>query len=182
MLLQVFSLFCKLSVVQPFRGSGCNASFNSLHPSHQSPRLPTLALQQINPHNTRIRTQSCLWACSANRIRESIHIKNNPSGLQRTVWDWRVCRASRKQGIAMSWSPAGNLARSNLPSITLGLGGSVRDTSHLCWVAAHCFSPMMTLAPSAVPCFLWWPPPSTFHNAWGRGYCREVLQGFNNHE
>lgn len=95
MQLQAFSPFCKLAVVQPFRDSGCNASFNSLHPCHQSLCFPTLTLQRIKPPQ-HTHTQSCLWACSANRIRESIHIKNNRLVPQRTVWDWRVCQASRK--------------------------------------------------------------------------------------
>lgn len=73
----------------------------------------------------------------------------------------------------MSRSPTGNVARSNLPSITLELCGTVRDTGQLCRAAHHCFSPMMTLAPSAVPCLFQWPLPSTFHNTWGREYCRE---------
>lgn len=38
-------------------------------------------------HNTHFQ----FWACSANRIRESIRNKNNPAWPQSTVWDQRLC-------------------------------------------------------------------------------------------
>jgi len=124
------------------------------HPFPPSPYSESTPLQHRRGH-----TQSCSWACSANRIRESIHVKNNPSGPQRTVWDWRVRQASREQGIAAPRSLAGRLARRNSPSVTLELRGSDRDTSQLRRAAARCSSLVTTLAPSAAPCLLLWPPP-----------------------
>lgn len=94
-------------------------------------------------HNTHTNFQFC--ACYANRNRESINNKNNPSWPQSTVWDWRLCQARTKQWITLSQSPMGNLA--NLPSIML----DDRSTGQLCRAAVHPFSPMMTLAPSAFP-------------------------------
>lgn len=92
-------------------------------------------------HNTHFQ----FWARSANRIRESIHNKNNPAWPQSTVWDQRLCLACRKQWTALSQSFMGNLA--NLPSITL----DDSSTGQLCRAAVHLFSLVMTLAASAVP-------------------------------
>lgn len=44
--LQVVSPFCKQAVVQPLRDSACSASFNSLHPCHQSPCFPALTYSE----------------------------------------------------------------------------------------------------------------------------------------
>lgn len=115
-------------------GSGCIASSNGFHPGQQSPG-PTVTLTT--------HTHCHFWARSANRIRESIHNKNNPSWLQSTVWGWRLCQACRKQWIALSQSPVGILA--NLPSITL----ADRSTGQLCRAAVPWWLllPLQSLSP-----------------------------------
>lgn len=105
----VFSPFCKSAVVQPFRALAAMPASIACTTVTRAPAFPPLPRSKSILHNTH--RENCLWAWSANRMRDSVHIKNNPSGPQRTLWDWRVCQASRKQGMAMSRSPVRNLAQ-----------------------------------------------------------------------
>lgn len=93
-------------------------------------------------HNTHTHFQ--FGARSANRIRESIHNKNNLLGLRAQSGTGGYVRLTESNG-DLSQSPMGNLT--NLHIITL----DDRSTGQLCRAAVHPFSPMMTLASSAVP-------------------------------
>lgn len=123
--LQVFIPFCKSAVAQPFRGSGCNASFNSFHPGQQSPCLPTLALHWVSQHTLTLGCGLVLQIGSGNQSIIKItllglraqsgtggyvrHAESNGQPCHNHSWGiWLTCPASHWMTGALASSQGSN--------------------------------------------------------------------------